>query len=446
MADLVVNHISAKSEWFEGFLKGDKKYKDYFISYKKEVDTSQVFRPRVSPLLTKFETSWGDRYVWTTFSEDQIDLNFSNPDVFLEMIDIMLYYVSNYVEIIRLDAIGFLWKELGTNCFHLKKTHEMVKLFHDILDEVASYVVLVTETNVPYNDNISYFGNKDEADMVYQFSYPPLVLDSFLRGDSRYLQKLFKKLSKVDNENLFFNFLASHDGIGVLSSKEYLSDDEFEGMLEGVKEHGGYVSYKNTEDGEVAYEMNINYFDGINNPILVNGFGEDENNGSGTQDSKMDVNGKEINKVKVDVKKEVKKFMASQAIIALSKGVPGIYIHSFLGSRNYNEGVKESGIKRRVNREKLDFDKLIRELNDKDGRRSKVLEGYKELLRIRSDSKSFDPYLKEEVVESDKRLLVLKKEDGKIVVINVSDEEVELEEFDRKGKIERYGVKVIDSK
>jgi len=432
MADLVINHMSQKSDWFQGFLKGDEKYKDYFVSFNKEVDVSSVFRPRMNPLLTKFETSWGDRYVWTTFSEDQIDLNFANPDLFLEMIDILLFYLSNSIEMIRLDAIGFLWKELGTNCFHLDKTHEIVKLFRDIFEEVAPYAVIITETNVPYKDNVSYFGDNDEAYMVYQFSYPPLVLDAFLRGDSRYLQKLFKRLKDLKKENLFFNFLASHDGVGVLAARDFLSDEEFENMLEAVKGHQGHVSYKPSPNGEVPYEMNINYFDAINDPNLD-----------------------------VSSEVEVKKFLASQALIVFSKGVPGIYIHSLFGSRNDEKGVEmamgERGggnmnnIYRRINRERLDFERVGVELDS--GRRKLVLDGFKKMLKVRSENSDFGPYISEEVIDSDKRLLVFKKETGLVVIINVSSEEVELSEFKGRndllggevfgGKVGGYGVKVL---
>ena len=432
MADLVINHISQKSEWFQCFLNGDEKYKDFFISFDKEVDVSSVFRPRMNPLLTKFETSWGDRYVWTTFSKDQVDLNFSNPELFLKIVDILLFYLSNSIERIRLDAIGFLWKELGSNCFHLKKTHEVVKLFRDIFEEVAPYAVIITETNVPYEDNVSYFGENDEAHMVYQFSYPPLVLDAFLRGDSGYLQKLFKGLKNLKKENLFFNFLASHDGVGVLSARDFLSDNEFEGLLKEVKEHEGFVSYKASANGQVPYEMNINYFDGINNPNL-----------------------------KVSVEGEVKKFLASQALIVFSKGVPGIYIHSLLGSRNDLRGVSEAkesmksgnmnNIYRKINREKLDFDVLCSELES--GRREMVLEGFKKMLKIRLENKDFGPYVGEEVIDSDSRLLVLRKETGLVVVINVSCDRVGLEGFDGRedllssekfdGNVEGYGVRVL---
>ena len=266
--------------------------------------------------------------------------------------------------------------------------------------------------------------------MVYQFSYPPLVLDAFIRKDSRYLQKLFKNLEELGEYNLFFNFLASHDGIGVLAAKDFLKDSEFKRMLKQVKKNNGHVSFKKTIKGQTPYEMNINYFDAINNPNL-----------------------------KINSEKEVKKFIASQSILVFSKGVPGIYIHSLLGSRNCDKCVKDArktmkkgnlnNIYRRINREKLDYDKLEKEMGND---RGKVFESYKKLLRIRSENKDFSPYLKERVVDSDKRLLILEK-DSVYFVVNVSDEEINLEKFKGKldlvsrsrfnGKVEGYDVLVL---
>ncbi|MCB9358919.1 sugar phosphorylase [Candidatus Woesearchaeota archaeon] len=405
MADLVINHISSRSEWFKGFLRGEEKYQDYFISFDKNVDTSNVFRPRTHPLLTRFKTKKGDKYVWTTFSADQIDLNFSNPEVFIEMMEVLLFYLSQGIEIIRLDAVGFLWKKLGTSCFHMEETHEAVKLLRDIAEYVAPYAAIITETNVPYKENISYFGKGDEAHMVYQFSLPPLVLDAFNREDSSHLKELYSKLTKLPKGNLFFNFLASHDGIGVLGAKGYLSDSEFDLMINNVKRNNGLISYKSLTDGsKTPYEMNINYFDAINNPNINRNYDE-----------------------------EVAKFLASQSVIVFSKGVPGIYIHSLLGSRNWYSGVKRSGINRRINREKLDYEKLCKDI--KHGIRNDVLAGYKCLLNLRRSSKDFSPYSSESIINSDSKLLVLERR-GSIVAINLSSATVKFNSKD----IVPYGI------
>lgn len=404
MSDLVLNHVSKESKWFKGFLKGDKKYMNYFIAFDKRVDTSSVFRPRTNPLLTGFKTKEGLKYVWTTFSDNQVDLNFKNPDVLLEIIDILLFYLSNGIEIIRLDAIGFLWKELGTSCFNLKNSHEIVKFLRLILSYVAPYSILITETNAPHKDNISYFGRGDETHMVYQVNLPLLVLDAFIREDTSHLQEFYKKIEPLKAGNLFFNFLASHDGINMIGARGLLTKTQFNNLLNKVKKHNGLISYRSMPDGTKApYELNINYFDAINNP----------------------------NK-KTLIAKEVKRFISSQSIIIASRGVPGVYIHSLIGSRNYLEGVKKTGIKRIINREKINFTRLEKQLRDKKSIRYNVLKNYLKLLDIRTKIPELNQLYKQKIIYSDKRLFIisrLRKNRKIVVIINVSNNMVSLSRY-----------------
>jgi len=376
MADLVLNHCSVQHPWFQGFLEGKDPYTRYFLSLSPETDVSGVFRPRIHPLLTRFSTQQGDRWVWTTFSADQVDLNYGEPEVLLEMIDILLFYLRMGVRIFRLDAVAYLWKELGTPCIHHPKTHAVVKLLRALLDEVASGTLLITETNVPHRENISYFGEGDEAHLVYQFALPPLLLDAFLRADSRHLQEWFLTVQAPGEGLSFFNFAASHDGIGVLPAQGILSEDELEGMIRAVEERGGYVSYKSTPQGEVPYELNINYFSGIAETTLS----------------------EEL---------RVRKFLASQAILLALPGVPGIYIHSLIGSENDRRAVEESGIKRRINRAKLSYDRVQDELSTPGTIRERIFSGFEGLLRARVQEPAFHPLAEARVLPTPKEVFSL---------------------------------------
>lgn len=361
MFDLVLNHCSVSSPWFQGFLNGADKYKDYFHTVSPGTDLSSVFRPRALPLLTEFDTPLGRKAVWTTFSPDQADLNFSNPDVLLEFLDIFLLYASRGARIIRLDAIGFLWKEIGTSCMHHPKTHAVVQLYRAVLNEIAPHVILLTETNVPHKENISYFGDgTDEAHMVYQFTLPPLTLDAYIRESALHLTEWALSLPETNSDHTYFNFMSSHDGIGVLPSRGYLSDAEVDHMIDTVLARGGKVSYKSTPEGEIPYELNINYRDAVNHPDLPDGL-------------------------------KARQFLSSQAVMLSMAGVPGIYVHSLMGSGNWQKGVEESGINRRINREKLDSLDLIRDLEEEDSMRHRIYIGFRELLRIRRTHPAFNP-------------------------------------------------------
>lgn len=373
MFDGVFNHISARSAWFQAFLRGEAPYLDYFHMIDPQTDLSLVRRPRTHPLLTPFETAHGVQHLWTTFSEDQIDLNVSNPNVLLELIRVLLFYVEQGADIIRLDAIAFLWKTIGTSCIHLEQTHLVIQLMRDILDIVAPSVLLVTETNVPHEENISYFGGgANEAQMVYQFALPPLVLHTFHTGSTRRLCDWAATLERVGERTTFFNFLASHDGIGVQPARGILSEDEIEKLVELAQEHGGLVSYKTNSDGSRSpYELNITYFDALSHPDF-----------SMSHPSLA-----------------CRRFICAQAIMLALVGVPGIYFHSLFGSQNYHAGVEQTGRSRTINREKLDANTLLAELQNPAHIRSQVYRHYMTLLDVRTAEPAFHPLGRQKVLD-----------------------------------------------
>ncbi len=342
MFDGVFNHVSSKSRWFQEFLNQNPEFIDFFtvFSTKNELSPDQlrlIVRPRTSELLSEFYTLNGKRLVWTTFSPDQIDLNYHNPKVLSKMVEILLTYVRRGADIIRLDAVTYLWEELGTSCVHLTQTHAIIKLFRSILNAVAPHVALITETNVPHEDNIRYFGNGyDEAQMVYNFALPPLVLHAFQNENSAYLTRWAATLKQPSRQATFFNFLDSHDGIGLMAVKDILPPEEIEMMALKVLEHGGFISYKEDGDGTVSpYELNITWFSAINN--------ED---------------------AQEPMELQIKRYIASRAIAMVMMGVPGIYFHGFLGSKNDAELVLEERQTRSINRKNIKKEELIQSLEN----------------------------------------------------------------------------------
>ncbi len=266
MFDLVLNHCSRENEWFQDYVAGIAPGRNYFIEMDPETDLSDVVRPRNLPLLTPTPTPQGKRHVWTTFSDDQMDLNFANPDVLFEFLDILFQYIAQGATIVRLDAIAYLWKEPGTSCIHLPPTHEVVKILREVITLVAPYVFLLTETNVPHEENISYFGDGDEAQMVYQFTLPPLLLHTLTTGDATHLTHWASNLSVPPKNTTYLNFTASHDGIGVRPLEGILSEQAITDLLQHVKQQGGHISTKRNADGsESAYELNITYYDALGN-------------------------------------------------------------------------------------------------------------------------------------------------------------------------------------
>lgn len=372
MVDAVLNHCSSRHRWFERYLAGDPHYANYFIAVDASSDLSRVVRPRALPLLTTFESFNGPRHVWTTFSPDQIDLNFAEPAVLFEGIRILLNYIDHGAQIIRLDAIAYLWKEIGTTCIHRPQVHWMIQLMRLLLDWAAPGVQLITETNVPHIDNISYFGDgANEAGMVYNFALPPLVLHSLYQGSASQLTNWAASLKAPSDQTAFFNFLASHDGIGLNPVRGILSDNDFDALVNGCYARGGLVSYKSNSDGsQTPYELNINYFDAAGDP-------------SGLLGSDL----------------HSKRLLTAHALLFSLAGMPGIYVHSLLGSRGWPEGAKYTGHKRTINRQKFSLPELQAELDDRNTLRNRVFFGMKKLLMTRRKFPQLSPFAGQEVVK-----------------------------------------------
>lgn len=381
--DMVLNHCSRENLWFLDYIFGEEPACQYFIEADPdEDDLSAVVRPRALPLLSGVRTHRGMRHVWTTFSNDQIDLNYKNPDVLVEFIDILLYYVRRGARMIRLDAVAYLWKEIGTSCIHLPQTHEVVKLFRDILSEIEPAALIMTETNVPHEENISYFGQGDEAHIVYQFSLPPLLLYSLWSANTQYLTQWARGISEMDlpQECTFLNFTASHDGIGMRPLEGLVPKEEIGEMLEAMRERGGYVSTKTNSDGtESPYELNITYFDAFRQPL-----------GSENQF-------------------HIPKFLLSQTVALTLRGVPAVYFHSLTATPNDNNGVERTGMTRSINRKHWDLSELQVLMSNPESETGRVFEAYGRLLRLRRRYKAFHPNAAQEILELPNGLFGIKR-------------------------------------
>lgn len=409
MFDGVINHVSSKSRWFQRFLDGTPHYKDFFISYDSYDDLtseerSAIFRPRTTDILTKFHTIDGEKHIWSTFSKDQIDLNYKNPEVLVRVIEILLLYARKGAVIIRLDAVTFLWANPGTSCANLEETHMIVKVFRDILDLVAPHVSIITETNIPHKDNISYFGNgSDEAHMVYNFALPPLVLHTFYTKDTTRLNEWAESLKPPSETTAYFNFLDSHDGVGLMAVKDLLSHDEIQFIIRRAREHGGYISYKTDKDGQaVPYEINITWFNALCR--------ED-----GTPHTDL----------------QVDKFIASRAMALALQGVPGIYLHSFFGTRNDIDVVSCPISKREVNRKALDYNTLTKAIDDPDTLTSKIIRKLNSIISLRTKQSAFHPNGAQKILKVKPEIFAVLRispnEDQHILsLINITDDEIQI--------------------
>lgn len=363
MADLVINHMSARSRWFDNFKKRIDPGKDYFFEAKPEDDLSAVVRPRTSPLLTPVCTEDGVRHVWCTFSEDQVDLNFSNPKVLIEFVNIIRHYLAHGVQLFRLDAVAFIWKEVGTPCIHLQQAHEIIKILRVLIEHHTPEAVIITETNVPNRENLTYFGNANQAHVIYNFSLPPLLINTLITGNCRHLKTWLMSMPPAQMGTTYLNFIASHDGLGLRPTDGLLSEDEKYQMVNTMMQFGGRVTYRRSREGtDKPYEINISLYDAL----------------KGTVSDGPD-------------RLQLPRFICAHVIMMALEGIPAIYIHSLLGTENDYDRVEHTGRSRSINRSQWDRIQLDEKLNDKLSHHSKVFSELKRLINIRKRQKAFHP-------------------------------------------------------
>ncbi len=406
--DGVFNHVSAQSEAFRSFLDGDPTYADMVISYDSpeklsEAERRLVLRPRTSDLLTEFQSLNGPIWVWTTFSPDQVDLNFKNPLVLLYVLETLLIYVRRGAEIVRLDAVTYLWEEPGTPCANLEQTHQIIKLLRDALDLVAPWVMLLTETNIPHADNIAYFGDgHDEAQMVYNFALPPLVLFTMQSGDAGALSRWADGLEYPSQHTTYLNILDTHDGIGLLGARGFLSPAEINRMVDIARDYGALVSFRSGPSGEEPYEINSTWFSAVND--------EQADEPQALQ---------------------VKRFLASRSIALALKGVPAIYLHGLIGSSSDRQAAAASGCKRDVNREVISGRKILQQVADPDSRVSLIADLLFKLSNVRASQAAFHPGGAQKVLEFSPQVFALLRTspdggDHILCLTNVANESVSL--------------------
>ena len=363
MGDVVLNHCSARSLWFENFKGGRNPGKDFFITVKPDVALDEVVRPRTTDLLRPTRTTLGEVFVWCTFSHDQVDLNFKNPAVLLEFLKIIRRYLEKSISWFRLDAVGFLWKELGTSCISLPKTHLIIKLIRLLVENKSEDAIIITETNVPNLENLSYFGDQDEAHLIYNFSLPPLLINTLITGDATQLNRWMMTMPSAKMGNAYFNFLASHDGVGLRPVEGLLSTAELKNLTDTMVEFGGRLSYRATQsETDQPYEINIALWDAL--------AGTDK---QGKDDFQFD------------------RFICAHAILLALEGIPAIYIHSLLATKNDHSRVENTGNLRSINRHIWDQHELELHLGNRESHHRKVLVRLLELVQTRKQQKAFHP-------------------------------------------------------
>ncbi len=413
MADIVINHASSKGLWFKNFLANKSPGKDYFLTVSKKFDISKVIRPRENKLLKRISIFKKNNLLWRTFSDDQIDLNFNSPKVLLRFIKIIINLANNGVTIFRLDAIAYLWKKSGSKCVNLKETHEIIRLFRIVCNSLKSKPIIITETNLPEKENLSYFGVKnDESHWIYNFSLPPLLIHSFLFEDSTYINKWSKNLPMTKIGNNYLNFIASHDGIGMRPAEGYLNKDNLSKLFKRLKKNGGRLSYRKVQgSSKKVYEANI---------TLFNAF----------QKTDYDKKGKYF----------LERYISAHAIMIAFEGIPAIYFNSIFGTSNDEYKYIISGNKRDLNRYKWNKNRLEKLLNDKTSKQNIFYQRIMNLIYIKKKNKAFHPNAKRENLNMGRKIFCFKRTslDKKQIIYNITNLSSKPQKLNFKEKFKKY--------
>lgn len=401
MADLVINHCSSENQWFKRYMRGESPGKGFFLEADPKQNFSDVVRPRTSELLRETQTSDGIKHVWCTFSHDQIDLNFRNPAVLKEMVMIIRHYLDMGVRIFRLDAVAFLWKKSGTPCINLEETHEVIRLLRALIEHAQPDAVIITETNIPNRENLAYFGNCNEAHCIYNFSLPPLLLNTLVTGDCKYLKQWMMSMPPAQNGTAYFNFIASHDGIGLRPAEGLLSDEELSTLIDTMESFGGRVSWRAQGDQRKPYEINISLYDAM------------AGTASGPDQWQQE------------------RFICAHAVMFALEGIPGLYIHSLLGTRNDLDGLETTGENRSINRHQWDYAALETQLAQKSSSHAEVFAQIKHLIKLRTKQTAFHPNATQFTLQLGSLVFgfwrqSLDRSQSIFCIFNISDRELEL--------------------
>ena len=362
MVDLVINHCSSNNKLFKNFLEDKNPGKDFFInSEKKFPKSNKIVRPRSSDLSKKVLVDGKNTYVWCTFGHDQVDFDFRNPNVLLYFFEIIKFYLDQDIKALRLDAVAFLWKELGTRCINLPQTHNIIRLIRLIIDRFYNKTLIITETNIPSHENLTYFGNNNEAHCIYNFSLAPLLIHAVVSGNSFYLKKWSRGMPPAQENNSYLNFLSTHDGIGMRPVEGILPENEIQKYFNFFKKQGGLFSYRTNAGKKSVYEVNI---------TLLEAF-------------KECYNGKD--------KFVLERFILAHTILFSMEGIPAIYIQNYLGSKNDNAKVKKTNSFRSINRRNWNFDSLVKIFKNKSNINSKILHSLNRLMVLRKKQIAFHP-------------------------------------------------------
>ena len=216
--DLVLACVSKKGEWFRDYADGVAPHRHFFHDVRADDSVEAAERSAAGGILRSTQTPNGERWVWATYDDDRVDLNFTNPDVLFEFLDIIFLLISKGARVLRLDGVATLWKRPGTPCVHLDECGEIVGMLRDLVDWVAPGTQLIVDAEFRSDQQHRYVGSGSGAHMIYDLDLVPALFKSLSGGDASSLRRWADSRAKASLDCVYLNLTSSHDGVGAWSS------------------------------------------------------------------------------------------------------------------------------------------------------------------------------------------------------------------------------------
>jgi amylosucrase len=395
--DVVVNHVSDQHEWARRARTGDRKHQDYFYIFEHreipdmfEETLPEVF-PETAPGNFTFDEEMG-RWVMTVFNDYQWDLNYSNPAVFIEMLDILLFWANQGADILRLDAVAFLWKKIGTTSQNEREAHLILQLFKDCCQVTAPGVLFIAEAIVAPVEIIKYFGEDaviaKECEIAYNATFMALLWDAVATRNTRLLEQGIRSLPDKLDGATWLNYVRCHDDIG-------LGFDDADIIRAG---------YEPRSHRRFLLEWYTGQFEG--SPARGRPFGQDMVTGdariAGSLASLAGLESALEQEDEDGIQHCIDRILLLHGMIMSFGGIPLLYYGDEIGLLNdysYTEEEDKAGDSRWIHRAPIDWDKAARR-NQQGSVEQRLFAGLSRMIAVRKITPAFADYNNRELIET----------------------------------------------
>ena len=396
--DVVVNHTSNEHEWARRARAGEQKYQDYYYIFPNR-DVPDMFEesmPEIFPETSPGNFTWDqemEKWVMTVFNNYQWDLNYNNPAVFIEMVDVILFWANRGADIVRLDAVAFLWKKIGTSCQNLQEAHLILQLMKDCCQVTAPGVLFIAEAIVAPVEITKYFGEDaviaKECEIAYNATFMALLWDAVATKNAKLLSQGVRSLPNKLDRATWLNYVRCHDDIGLGFDNADIQ----------------YVNYEPTAHRRFL----LDYFTGKFKDSDARGqpFGSNLKTGdariSGSLASLVGLEAALESQDEAAIDRSIKMILLLHSMILSFGGIPLIYYGDEIGTLNdcsFLQDENKAGDNRWMHRPRIDWEKA--ELRHEHGSvEFRIYEGLKKLIAVRKTIQAFADFNNRELLTVD---------------------------------------------